>query len=71
MITGGAELYGQTMEQADRLEITLVHLNPKGDTHFPPIDPHVWRETARVSHPAGPKDEAGFDFISYVRAARR
>jgi dihydrofolate reductase len=71
MITGGAELYAQTMARADRLEITLVHLNPEGDTLFPPIDPQVWREIARTSHPPGPRDEAGFDFVSYVRAARR
>jgi dihydrofolate reductase len=71
MITGGAEIFSQTMGEADRLEITLVHLSPEGDTLFPPIDPHVWREVARVSHPPGPRDEAGFDFVSYVRAARR
>lgn len=70
MITGGAELYAQTLAAADRLEITEVHLSPAGDTLFPPIDPRVWREAARAAHPPGPGDEAGFDFVSYVRAAR-
>jgi dihydrofolate reductase len=71
MITGGAALYAQTMAMADRLEITRVRLSPAGETLFPVIDPEMWREAARVAHPAGPGDEADFEFVSYVRAARR
>jgi hypothetical protein len=37
---------------------------------FPPINPAVWRETARVTHPAGPGDDAAFDTVTYVRHAR-
>jgi dihydrofolate reductase len=71
MITGGAALYAQTMAMANRLEITRVRLSPAGDTLFPVIDPEMWHEAARVAHPAGPGDEADFEFVSYVRAARR
>ena len=70
MVTGGAGLFAETMSTADRLEITRVHLSPDGDTFFPEIDPQMWREAARVVHPAGPEDDAAFDVISYVRAAR-
>jgi len=41
------------MPLADRLEITQVHLSAEGDSRFPPIDPAIWRETARTAHPAG------------------
>jgi dihydrofolate reductase len=67
MIAGGADLYAQTMDQAQRLEITRVHATPPGDTLFPPIDPARWRETARRKHPAGPDDEAPFTMLTYER----
>ena len=56
------------MPLADRLEITRIHVKPEGDTVFPPIDPAIWREAAREAHPAGPDDDAGFDFVSYLKA---
>jgi dihydrofolate reductase len=56
------------MALADRLEITHVHARPEGDTIFPAIDTRLWREAARSEHPAGPKDEASFSFVTYVRA---
>jgi dihydrofolate reductase len=68
MVIGGAEIYAQAMPLADRLEITLAHMKPEGDTAFPPIDPAVWREASRKPHPAGPGDDAAFDFVSYAKA---
>jgi dihydrofolate reductase len=52
---------------ATGLEITQIHAAPEGDTRFPPIDPAVWREVARVAQPAGPDDDAAYDFVSYRR----
>src|SRR6059058_5513404 len=37
-VIGGAEIYAQWMDVADRLEITEVHAKPEGDTRLPPID---------------------------------
>lgn len=71
MVIGGAEIYAQAMPRADRLEITRIRLSPEGDTHFPPIDPALWREMARESHAAGTGDDAGFDTVTYVRIAAR
>ena len=68
IVIGGAEIYAQAMPLADRLEITQVHAKPEGDTRFPPIDPALWREAARMPNPAGPGDDAAFDFVSYLRA---
>ena len=68
MVIGGAEIYAQAMPLADRLEITVVRMQPEGDTAFPPIDPAVWREAGREPHPAGERDDAAFDFVSYVKA---
>ena len=37
-VIGGAEIYRQTIDRADRLEITYVHQNPEGDSFFPEIN---------------------------------
>ena len=37
-VIGGAEIYAQWMDVADRLEITEVHARPEGDTCFAAID---------------------------------
>jgi dihydrofolate reductase len=66
-VIGGAEIYAQAMEVADRLEITEVHAQPLGDTHFPRIDPGLWEEVARVRNPAGPDDSAAFSYVTYLR----
>ena len=47
-VIGGADLYAQIMDRADRLVITHVHLQPEGDTKFPTIDPLHWRERERA-----------------------
>lgn len=67
MVIGGADIYAQTMPRAARLEITRVHANPRGDTHFPAIDPAVWREVERREGGAGPGDEAPVTFLRYER----
>ena len=66
-VIGGAEIYAQWMDSADRLEITEVHARPGGDTHFPAIDETAWEEVARVRNPAGPHDSADFSYVTYRR----
>jgi dihydrofolate reductase len=60
MIAGGGEIYAQTIDLADRLEITHVHRVVEGDAQFPTIDLGVW-EAVR----AEPRD--GFTFTTYRR----
>jgi dihydrofolate reductase len=67
VVMGGADVYAQAMRLVTRLEITQVHMAPEGDATFPAIDPAVWREAARVPHPAGAGDDAAFDTVTYVR----
>ena len=66
-VVGGAEIYAQWMDAADRLEITEVHAAPEGDTHFPAIDPAAWEELARVRHPAAGEDSVDFSYVTYRR----
>jgi dihydrofolate reductase len=67
MVIGGADIYAQAMPLADRLELTQIHMKAEGDSFFPPIDAAVWREAAREAHPAGPDDDAAYDFVSYLK----
>ncbi len=66
-VIGGAEIYAQWMDDADRLEITEVHARPEGDTRFAAIDASIWQEVARERHPAGPDDSTDFSYVTYRR----
>jgi dihydrofolate reductase len=70
-VIGGAEIYKQWMDIADRLEVTEVHARPEGDTSFPAIDATKWQETARLRHAAGADDSADFSYVSYIRRGPR
>ena len=66
-VIGGAQIYAQWMDIADRLEITEVHAWPEGDTYFAAIDPADWEEVARVRNSASPDDSADFSYVTYRR----
>ena len=44
-VVGGADIYRQTLDRADVLELTHVDLEPEGDTSFPSVDWSCWRAT--------------------------
>ena len=67
IVAGGGEVYAQTIARAERLLITEVALDAKGETRFPPIDPGQWREVRRENGERGPRDEADFAFVEYER----
>ncbi|MCL4760131.1 MAG: dihydrofolate reductase [Rhodocyclaceae bacterium] len=66
-VIGGAELYRQMLDQADRLLITEIWASIEGDASFPPIDPARFEETRREAHSADPDNEHDFDFVEYRR----
>ena len=69
MVAGGGHVYGEALRFADRVEMTLVHARPEGDTFFPALDPAAWREVERIEHAAGPDDSADFAVVRLTRAA--
>jgi dihydrofolate reductase len=68
-VIGGAEIYTQALELADRLELTEVDAIFDGDAHFPGFDRADWRETARQRH----RSETGLDyaFVTYRRTKEK
>jgi dihydrofolate reductase len=63
-IIGGEKVYLQTMDLADKLEITRVHQDYQGDTFFPKIDYDIWKETKKEG---GIHDSLAYSFITYER----
>ena len=66
-IVGGTEVFRLFLADADRIELTEVHLDAKGDTSVPPFDPADWNEAWREDHAA----EEGRPAYSFVRLERR
>jgi dihydrofolate reductase len=66
-VIGGAEIYAQWMDIADRLDVTEVHARPEGDTYFSPLSPADWEEVARVRNSSGPDDSVDFSYVTYIR----
>ncbi|WP_293700413.1 MULTISPECIES: dihydrofolate reductase [unclassified Sphingopyxis] len=66
MVIGGAEIYALFLPLADRIELTEVALEPKGDAVIAYPDTG-WREVAREDHPA---DDAGRPAYSFVTLTR-
>ena len=68
MIIGGGTLYAAAIGRADRLYITHVEASPPGDTHFPSIDPGIWKSISSERVEAGEKDSVATRFVIYERA---
>ncbi len=59
-IIGGASIYHQMIEKADRLYISMVDGEFEGDTYFPEIRDDLWKVVATEPH-------AGFTLKIYER----
>jgi dihydrofolate reductase len=66
-VIGGGQIYAQTIDEADRLELTHVAMEAEGDTQFPPVDPKRWGLVSEQSFSAAPGDEADMVFATYRR----
>ena len=65
-VIGGADIWRQLIDRADRIELTEVHAAPEGDATIDAPDPARWREIAREAHGAADGRPA-FDFVTLVR----
>lgn len=66
-IIGGGEIYNQSLEVVNKIELTRVHHDFEADTFFPKIDDSIWKETSKVYHQKDDKNEFDYSFISYTR----
>jgi dihydrofolate reductase len=76
-VIGGAAVYEQFLDRADRMVLTEVPERPDGDTHFPGWDADAWREVDRevAADAEGEGDGVEGDgdnalaFVTYERAS--
>ena len=67
-VIGGAAVYEQFLDLADRMVLTEVPGRPDGDTRFPDWDADAWREVDREVIPDAETDGDGdLAFVTYER----
>lgn len=70
MVIGGAELYRQTLAQAQRLYLTQVQTRLEAranDVHFPEFDLAAFQEVEREEHPADERHAWPYRFLTLQR----
>ena len=65
-ITGGGEIYKQTLPNTERLYLTLIHKDYEGDTFFPEFDWAEWNIASEEKHEAE-DDRPAFTFFTLER----
>ena len=66
-VIGGGNIYEQTINLADKLQVTLVKTQSKAEVFFPKINLKVWDKTAEICHEKDDKNEYDFCFQTYER----
>ena len=69
MIIGGANIYSQLINVADRMYLTMVDTRCEGDAWFPDFDVNDWTEISRVRYAADSKNNYAFDILELERKA--
>ena len=64
MVIGGATIFGQALDRADRMYLTLIDQAFEGDTFFPVWDKAKWRETQRKDIAAGNGEPYAYAFVT-------
>lgn len=70
-IIGGGNIYEQTMDVVDKLEVTLVKADLEADTYFPKIDAKVWKKVSEIYHEKDEKNQYDFYFQTYEKVNRK
>lgn len=67
MIIGGGEIYRQSIDRAQRIELTRVHAEVEGDVTFPGLGDD-WSCLQRTHHEADERHAHPFTFETWERA---
>jgi dihydrofolate reductase len=66
-IIGGGEIYKQSLDFTDIIELTRVHDSFDADTFFPEINPNDWQLVQEEYHPKDEKHLVDFTYQTYLR----
>lgn len=70
-VIGGGTIYEQTIELADKLEVTQVNAKLKADVYFPKINQKIWQKTEEIAHEKDEKNEYDFSFQTWERIEKK
>lgn len=62
-IIGGGEIYKQALPVTDKIYLTMIHQEFKGDTYYPEIDENIFSLTNRRDI----REPIPFSFLTYLR----
>ena len=66
-VIGGATLYLEALPFADQLYITEVDAMPEGDTFFPALNEHEWRESSRERREKDAQNSLAVEYVVLER----
>jgi dihydrofolate reductase len=69
-IIGGGEIYKQSIDMADKVELTRVHTTVEADTFFPEINPEQWELVFEEVHLKDEKHAFDFTFQTFIKSNR-
>ncbi len=66
-ITGGGEIFKQTMSIAEKIYLTRIHADIEGDVFFPEIDESIWMKDFEKELKADEKNKLDMSFQTWVK----
>ena len=67
-IAGGSAIYQAAIAWVDKMYLTEIKTEIIGDTFFPAINMHEWREIQRSSHKPDDQNCYAYDFVELMRS---
>ncbi|WP_366915674.1 type 3 dihydrofolate reductase [uncultured Gilliamella sp.] len=67
-IIGGGNIYNQSLPLVDRLYLTHIQADLKGDTYFPDYQPENWQQVYCENHHADDKNPYDYQFEILARS---
>jgi dihydrofolate reductase len=66
-VIGGAEIYRQIINKADKIYLTRIHGVFDGDAYFADIHEDEWEQSRISDFPADEKNPYSYAFVEYLR----
>jgi dihydrofolate reductase len=66
-IIGGAQIFEQALPLVNRMYLTWIHANIKGDCFFPNWQAADWHEITRQKHAKDEKNQYDYSFVTLER----
>ena len=66
-IIGGGEIYSQTINIVDKIELTRVHKEFDGDAYFPEIPLDIFELINEENHNSDLENEFDYSYLTYIK----